>query len=111
MQVVSLAPLRTEIPVGYWPLAGITLVTEVLARPYERILVYGDDVLQGVLEGGRHGLSPWRRKIDLVRIDTREQQMQVAGQELITADKATLRLNLLLKYAIGDPVAASHTEE
>ena len=39
-------------------------------------------------------------------IDMREQELQVVGQELITADKATLRLNVLFKYRIDEPVAS-----
>lgn len=108
LQIVDLTALRTTIPVAYWTLAG-ALVTEVLVRPYERVLVYVDGVLADVLEGGRYGLSTWRRKVDVVRIETREQELQIVGQELITADKATLRLNLMLKYAVVDPVAAAQT--
>ena len=107
IELVTLAPLRTAIPVAYWPLAGTRLVNEVLVRPYERVLVYADGVLVEVLGAGRHGLSPWQRKLELVRYDLREQELQVVGQELIAADKATLRLNLLLKYAVTDPVAAA----
>jgi regulator of protease activity HflC (stomatin/prohibitin superfamily) len=107
IELVPLAPLRTAIPVAYWPLAGTRLVSEVLVRPYERVLVYADGVLTEVLEAGRYGLSPWQRKLELVRYDLREQELQVVGQELIAADKATLRLNLLLKYAVIDPVAAA----
>ncbi|MBL8943753.1 MAG: slipin family protein, partial [Myxococcales bacterium] len=51
----------------------------------------------------------WRRKLDLVKLDVREQELQITGQELIAADKATLRLNLLLKYAIVDPIAAAQS--
>ncbi len=101
--VVSLAPLRSQIPALYWAIAG-NLVTEVLVRPHERVLVYADGVLEEVLGAGRHGLSPWQRRLELVRHDLREQQLQIAGQELIAADKATLRLSVLLKYAIVDPV-------
>jgi regulator of protease activity HflC (stomatin/prohibitin superfamily) len=104
---VELTALHTTIPVAFWPLASPRWVTEVLVRPYERVLVYLDGVLVEVLAAGRHGLSPWERKLELVRFDLREQELQVAGQELIAADKATLRLNLLLKYAVVDPVAAT----
>jgi regulator of protease activity HflC (stomatin/prohibitin superfamily) len=109
LDVVDVTALPPAIPVAYWPLAGAGLVTEVLVRPYERVLVYVDGVLALVLEGGRHGLSPWRRKLDLVKLDVREQELQITGQELIAADKATLRLNLLLKYAVVDPIAAAQS--
>jgi regulator of protease activity HflC (stomatin/prohibitin superfamily) len=109
IDVVSLAPLVTEIPTAFWPFAGPQLVTEVLVRPFERVLVYVDGVLVDTLAAGRYGLTPWDRKLEVVRFDLREQELQVAGQELIAADKATLRLNLLLKWAIVDPTAAAQS--
>lgn len=107
VELVELTALRTTIPVAYWALAGARYVTEVLVKPHERVLVYADGVLAEVLGAGRYGLSPWERKLELVRYDLREQELQVVGQELIAADKATLRLNLLLKYAVLDPVVAT----
>lgn len=106
IELVSLATLHTAIPVAFWPLAGPRFVTDVLVRSFERALVFADGVRELVLEPGRHGLTPWRRLLEIVRFDLREQELQVVGQELIAADKATLRLNLLLKFAVVDPVIA-----
>lgn len=105
---VDLAPLHTTIPPLFWPLAA-GLVQEVVVRPFERVLVYVDGSLVEVLAQGRYGLGTWQRKLELVRHDMREQELQVAGQELVTADKVSLRLNLLLKYAIVDPIAAAQS--
>lgn len=107
IELVALGSLRTAIPVAFWPLVGARLVTEVLVRPYERVIVYDDGVLVEVLGAGRYGLGAWQRKLELVRFDLREQELQVVGQELITADKASLRLNLLLKFVVVDPVAVT----
>ena len=104
--VVDLAPLRTELPAAFWPLAR-DLVEEVVVRPFERVLVLADGRLEAVLEQGRHGLSKHDRRLEIVRMDLREQELQVTGQELVTRDKVTLRLNLLVKHNIVDPVAAA----
>jgi regulator of protease activity HflC (stomatin/prohibitin superfamily) len=104
---VDLAPLRTTIPERFWALAPAQLLVETLVRPYQRALVYADGVLAAVLQAGRHGLSPWNRRIAIESVDLREQELQVVGQELITADKATLRLNLLAKFRVRDPVACN----
>lgn len=103
--IASLEPLRTVVPSSFWAIAGSMRILDVVVRPHQCVLVYVDGVLAESLGAGRHGLSTWRRKIELVPIDLREQQLLVAGQELITADKATLRLTLLLKYAVVEPVA------
>ena len=42
-------------------------------------------------------------------IDLREQQADVAGQEIMTHDKVTLRANLLVAYQVVDPIKATTT--
>ena len=39
-------------------------------------------------------------------LDTRESVLDVSGQELMTADRVTLRLNLVLTYKVVDPERA-----
>lgn len=57
----------------------------------------------GVLGPGRHVF--WRtndvREFRLV--DRREQTLDINGQELLTADKLTIRVNALLNFKIADP--------
>jgi regulator of protease activity HflC (stomatin/prohibitin superfamily) len=105
---VDLGPLRVAMGPEFWPLAA-ALVQDVVVRPFERVLVYVDGALVDVLGQGRYGLSTWQRKLELGRYDLREQELQVGGQELVTADKVSLRLNVLLKYAVVDPVAAAQS--
>jgi len=46
----------------------------------------------------------WKNVADskVVEVDMREQAMDVAGQEIITADKVTLRMNALVTYRVTD---------
>ncbi len=46
----------------------------------------------------------WKNVADskLVEVDVREQALDVAGQEIMTADKVTLRMNALVTYRIVD---------
>ncbi|MGI9517526.1 MAG: slipin family protein [Pirellulaceae bacterium] len=59
---------------------------------------YTDTVLPG-----RYAF--WRGMADtrLVELDTREQALDVSGQELMTSDKVTLRLNAVLTFRVTDP--------
>jgi regulator of protease activity HflC (stomatin/prohibitin superfamily) len=54
------------------------------------------------LPAGRHAF--WKNVADvkLVPVDTRELILDVAGQEIMTADKVTLRLNALVTYRVTD---------
>ena len=46
----------------------------------------------------------WKNVADskVVEVDTREQALDVAGQEIMTADKVTLRMNALVNYRVTD---------
>jgi regulator of protease activity HflC (stomatin/prohibitin superfamily) len=52
---------------------------------------------------GRYGF--WQNLADsrVVEIDMREQALDVSGQELMTSDKVTLRLNAALTFRVTDP--------
>jgi regulator of protease activity HflC (stomatin/prohibitin superfamily) len=64
---------------------------------------------------GRHQatLSPdtyafWKGvgKVRLTTVDLREQVLDIAGQEIMTADKVTLRLNAVVAFRVTDPLKA-----
>ncbi len=50
------------------------------------------------------GYAFWRdvAKVSVVRVDMRETMVDVGGQEIMTADKVTLRLNALVTYRVVD---------
>ncbi|MHC5057933.1 MAG: slipin family protein [Planctomycetota bacterium] len=76
---------------------------------------------QFVVEGGNVGLyfldgrfvsrlepgtyAFWKNvgKVKLYNIDTRVRMIDVAGQEIMTADKVSLRMNAVVTYRIADP--------
>jgi hypothetical protein len=103
-QLVSTETLRSEIPEIFWSLTAASDLQTVLVLPFERALLYVDGTLREVLTEGRYAFHAVNRKLEVMRVDLREQELQVVGQELMTADKVTLRLNLILKYRIVDPV-------
>jgi regulator of protease activity HflC (stomatin/prohibitin superfamily) len=54
------------------------------------------------LSPGRHAFWKGVADVRFVPIDTRELILDVAGQDIMTADKVTLRLNALVTYRIED---------
>jgi regulator of protease activity HflC (stomatin/prohibitin superfamily) len=54
------------------------------------------------LAPGRYAFWKNVAEVKLVPLDTREQILDVAGQEIMTADKVTLRLNALVTYRVVD---------
>lgn len=80
---------------------------DALVRSYEKALHYVEGRLVGVLEPGRYTL--WSTKaspVELKTVDMRQCELQLAGQELMTRDKVTLRLSLAVEYCVTDPVKA-----
>jgi regulator of protease activity HflC (stomatin/prohibitin superfamily) len=70
------------------------------------VLLYRDGVLTDRLGQGLHVYWKGTGKVAWKPVDLREQIADVAGQEIITADKVSLRVNLLVTYQVADPVRA-----
>ncbi|MEM9605745.1 MAG: slipin family protein [Pseudomonadota bacterium] len=74
----------------------------VHVEPGEAVLVYRDGALVGELSPGLHVYWRGAGRIERKIVDLREQVLDVAGQEIMTADKVTLRVNLLVTYRVLD---------
>lgn len=55
---------------------------------------------------GRHAFWRNRAGVKVVRVDRREQVLEVPGQDVLTADRVTLRLTAVGVYKVVDPVRA-----
>lgn len=102
-EVFDLAPLNTSIPEALWPLVPAHLMQPVVVLPYERVVPYVDGHQLDVLGPGRYGLNQEGRTVTLVRVDLREQELQIAGQDVMSADKVSLRINVIVRFKIVDP--------
>ncbi len=65
-------------------------------------LWFRDGNLVDTLPAGRYAFWKNVAEVKVVPLDTRELILDVAGQEIMTADKVTLRLNALVTYKIAD---------
>lgn len=59
-----------------------------------------------VLESGTYYFWNNEISVEMKAIDVRMQQMEIAGQELLTKDKANLRINFYVRYQVEDIVKA-----
>ena len=75
----------------------------------EQVLLYRDGALVDRLAEGVHVYWKGTGKVTWKAVDLREQAADVAGQEIITADKVTLRVNLLVTWQVTDPGRAVGT--
>jgi len=78
-------------------------------------LWYEDGVLKRVLEAGRYviprrlDLGFYRRpRVEVLLVDSRERDLTIKGQEILTADKVAIRVSIIVQFQVTDPQAAVH---
>lgn len=72
-------------------------------------LLIVDGELVGRLNPGVYAYWKFNRNIKVEQEDLRVQTMEVTGQEILTKDKVTLRINLAATYQVADPVKVRST--
>ncbi|SDE48459.1 SPFH domain / Band 7 family protein [Paenibacillus sp. UNCCL117] len=68
--------------------------------------LFYDHVLQRELSPGKYYFWKGPVSVTVKSIDLRQQQMDLIGQEIMTEDKVTLRLNFVCQYKIVQPLRA-----
>jgi regulator of protease activity HflC (stomatin/prohibitin superfamily) len=69
-------------------------------------LLFVDGKLKQQLEPGRHAFWRFQRSLNVELIDLRLQTLEVSGQEILSKDKVSLRINLAAAYRVTDVVKA-----
>lgn len=88
-------------------LAGkAALVSAVTVADGHAGLLFVDGVYAETLAPGAHGFWQTGRQIAVKQVDLKRQSLDVAGQEVLTRDRVTIRLNLVADYRVEDPVKA-----
>lgn len=72
-------------------------------------LLVVDGQLLRTLAPGLYAFWTFNRKVKVEQVDQRLQAMEINGQEILTKDKVTLRVNLVASYRVTDPVTARGT--
>ena len=90
-------PLATQV-------SDAVSATEVPDTAIGLLIVDGE--LTKVLEPGLHAFWKYQRVLKVELVDRRLQAMEVAGQEILTRDKVSLRLNLTALWQVLDAVKA-----
>jgi len=74
-------------------------------------LFFKDGRHETTLGPGAHAFWKGMAKARILDLDLREQVVDIAGQEIMTADKVTLRLNAVVTFKVADPLKAVSTVE
>lgn len=79
---------------------------KVIVEAYEKGLRFRNGRFVEVLEAGRYRVAQVFVKEEIRKIDLRLRTMILQGQEMLTLDKVTIRITMLAKMRVADPVAA-----
>ncbi len=75
-------------------------------EPHEKAVLYVNGKLERVLEAGSYYFLKNDLTILISRADMRIQQLEIAGQEILTRDKAALRVSFYAQYGVEDIIKA-----
>lgn len=78
-------------------------MARVTVKDYERVVRLVDGRVRDVLGPGRHRYGrPWRTTLH--RVDVRPRMVTVPGQEVLTSDGIAVRVTVVLRVSVADPV-------
>lgn len=86
----------TKIPSIYY--------TKVEVLEYQKARLYFNQKFIKILDAGTYYFWKNGVKIDVGFVDTRLTQMDITGQEILTQDKVSLRINFVCNYRVTDYV-------
>lgn len=83
------------------------ILLRVVVEDWQAALLFVDGAFSRRLPSGMHHFWHNGRHISCPIYDMRARQVDVSGQEILTSDKVSLRVNFISSYKITDPVAMS----
>lgn len=73
-----------------------------IVESYEKGLLYIDGEMIKTMKPGLYYYWKGQKNAIIKKVDLRKQQMEISGQELLTKDKAAVRLNFYAGYQVTD---------
>ncbi|GAB3511039.1 slipin family protein [Emticicia fontis] len=83
-------------------------VRSYTVEAFEKGVLIVDGKFMRVLDGGTYYWWKNTINIQVAKADMRQLQLEISGQEILTKDKANLRLNAFVQYRITDIVKAMY---
>jgi hypothetical protein len=77
-------------------------VRTVTVESYEKAVLFADGKYVRVLDSGIYYWWKNNIAVHVARVDSRQQQLEINGQEILTKDKAALRINAWAQYKVTD---------
>jgi regulator of protease activity HflC (stomatin/prohibitin superfamily) len=84
----------------------ISYVRVYIVESFEKGILYIDGRFEKVLEAGIYYFLKNATVISVTKADLRQLQMEISGQEILTKDKAAIRVNFFTQYKVVDIMKA-----
>lgn len=77
-----------------------------VVESYEKAVLYVDGVMNNLLGPGTYYFWKNSTSIAMYKVDVRTQQIEMSGQEILTKDKANIRMNVFASYKVDNILKA-----
>ena len=101
---ISATEVDASIPTYIFSKISPRYFTKVEVAEYKKARLYFDQRLVKVLDAGTYYFWENGTRVEVGYVDTRLTQMDVTGQEILTLDKVSLRINFVCSYRVTDYV-------
>ena len=97
-------PVHAELPAILRSPGASAMLETMQVEPGHVAVYFRDGAYQSTLGAGTYAFWKGVGRLKLVDVEMKELVLDISGQEIMTADKVTLRLNALVAYRVTDPV-------
>lgn len=101
---ISRPVVKEDVPPYIFLMLPSNYYTKVEVSQYQKARLYLNQKLECILEPGTYYFWKNDIRVDVGLVDTRLTQMNITGQEILTQDKVSLRINFVCNYRITDYV-------
>ena len=101
---ISTPTVDESVPAHIFSKIPPALYTKVEVAEYQKARLYFNKRLERILDAGTYYFWNNAVKVDVGFVDTRLTQMNITGQEILTADKVSIRVNFVCNYRVTDYV-------
>lgn len=101
---ISTPEIGDDVPGYIFSKIPMVHYTKIEVSEYQKAMLYFNQKFIRILDAGTYYFWKNGTKIDVNFIDTRLTQMNITGQEILTQDKVSLRINFVCNYRVTDYV-------
>lgn len=100
--------MEESLPRIYFDLIPVKYYKKIVIKDGEIGLLYFDNHYKRKLEPGSYFFWNYGKEVSCKIFNMKIQQLDIAGQEILTADKVGVRFNVVVNYRITDPERLVH---